>query len=84
MNAKHKRTIAAIFARPVPPDIRWPDIEALLMAMGADVSEGAGSRVRVSLNGIDAVFHRPHPKPETDKGAVAAVRKFLVSAGVKP
>jgi hypothetical protein len=33
---------------------------------------------------VIAVFHRPHPQPETKKGAVEAVRQFLMSAGVKP
>jgi len=31
---------------------------------------------------IWATFHRPHPQKETDKGAVKAVRQFLVEAGV--
>lgn len=83
MNAKHRKTLSAIFAQPIPPDIRWTDIEALLRALGADVTEGAGSRVRVILNGTPAIFHRPHPKPVTDKGAVKAVRRFLQSVGVK-
>lgn len=82
MNAKHRRTVEAIFARPVPSDIRWTDIESLLVALGAERSEGRGSRVRFLLTGAEAVFHRPHPKPETDKGAVASVRKFLETAGV--
>ena len=30
------------------------------------------------------VFHRPHPRKETDKGAVKSVRKFLENAGVRP
>lgn len=84
MNAKHRRTLEAIFARPVPSGIRWTDIEALLVAAGAESSEGRGSRVRFLLNGAEAVFHRPHPEPETDKGAVAAVRRFLESAGIRP
>ncbi|ATQ67569.1 MULTISPECIES: type II toxin-antitoxin system HicA family toxin [Methylosinus] len=84
MNAKHRRTLEAIFARPVPSDIRWTDIESLLIALGAERSEGRGSRVRFLLAGAEAVFHRPHPQPETDKGAVAAVRRFLESAGVTP
>jgi hypothetical protein len=37
----------------------------------------------VALNGIRAVFHRPHPTNETDKGALSSVRKFLENAGVK-
>jgi hypothetical protein len=47
------------------------------------VTEGSGSRVRVKLNGVFAVFHRPHPERVTDKGALKSVRKFLVNAGVE-
>ena len=50
--------------------------------MGADVSEGKGSRVRVALNGVRAVFHRPHPQKVTDKGALKSVRRFLLTAGI--
>jgi hypothetical protein len=55
-----------------------------LRALGANIEEGAGSRVAVKLNQARAVFHRPHPGPETKKGAVKAVRIFLQNAGVKP
>ena len=55
----------------------------MLIALGAEVSEGAGSRVRIALNEIRAVFHRPHPQKETDKGAVKSVRRFLIEAGVE-
>jgi len=84
MNAKHKSTLEALFAQPVQSDIRWMDIEALLMALGAERSEGRGSRVRFLWNEAEAVFHRPHPKPTTNKGAVISVREFLARAGVKP
>ena len=46
------------------------------------MTEGRGSRVRVSLSDVRAVFHRPHPRKETDKGAVRSVRRFLIAAGV--
>lgn len=62
----------------------WKDIEALLISLGAELSEGSGSRVRIALNGIRAVFHRPHPKKETDKGALVSMRRLLTEAGVKP
>jgi hypothetical protein len=84
MQAKHQRTLEAIYERPVRANIRWADIEALFRALEAEVSEGRGSRVRVSLNGRDLVAHRPHPRPDTNKGAVAAVRAFLESIGVRP
>ena len=69
---------------PVPASIAWRDIEALFRASGAEVSEGQGSRVRVALHGVRAVFHRPHPAKETDRGAVRSVRRFLVEADVVP
>jgi hypothetical protein len=80
----HRATLEAIFATPTPSGIRWREIEALFRHLGCDIAEGRGSRVRVSLNGEEAVFHRPHPSPDTDKGAVKAVRRFLENAGVKP
>ena len=84
MRKKHKTTLSAVFSDPVSASIPWRDIEKMLVAAGAEVSEGRGSRVRVFLNGVRAVFHRPHPAKETDKGAVKSVRRFLVAAGVTP
>ncbi|MFB3894169.1 MAG: type II toxin-antitoxin system HicA family toxin [Phycisphaerae bacterium] len=81
---KHDRTLRAIFAEPARANINWADIEALLMHLGAEVTEGEGSRVRVALRGVRAVFHRPHPRKETDKGAVRSMRRFLFEAGVRP
>ena len=84
MNQKHQKTISSIFAKPIRSGIVWTDIEAMLIALGAEITEGCGSRVRIALNGRKAVFHRPHPRKETDKGAVASMRRFLQEAGVKP
>jgi len=84
MHNKHKQTLKAVFAEPVRSNIQWSDIEALLMGLGAEVSEGNGSRVRLYLNGVRAVFHRPHPAKEVDKGAVKSLRRFLAEAGIRP
>ena len=83
-NRKHQRTLETIYATPVQSSIKWRDIESLFIALGAKVSEGRGSRIRVLLNEEEAVFHRPHPQKETDKGAVVSVRRFLENAGVIP
>jgi HicA toxin of bacterial toxin-antitoxin, len=80
----HLGIFQAIFEDPVRSDIRWSDIEKLLLALGAELSEGKGSRVRIFLSGVRAVFHRPHPRKETDKGAVKSLRRFLLEAGFKP
>ena len=54
----------------------------MLTSIGAEISEGNGSRVHIKLNDVRAVFHRPHPENTTDKGAVKSMRRFLQSAGV--
>jgi hypothetical protein len=83
MKRKHEKTLSAIFAHPVSANIQWRDIEALFKELGADISEREGSRVSVELFGEVRVFHRPHPSPDTDKGAVASVRRWLEEHGVK-
>jgi len=72
-----------VYKNPTQANILWSDIEGLLVALGAELSEGAGSRVRVKLNEVRAVFHRPHPQKTTDKGAVNSLRRFLGNAGVQ-
>ena len=83
MQAKHRKTLEAIFRRPIQANIEWKDIESLLISLGAEISEGSGSRVRIKLNDVRAVFHRPHPRKETDKGSVSSMRRFLENAGIK-
>jgi hypothetical protein len=84
MKRKHQKTLELIYKRPTSGNIPWTEIEALFVALGADVSERAGSRVAVVLFDEVRVFHRPHPSPSTDKGAVASVRKWLELYEVKP
>ena len=84
MKRKYQRTLALIFARPTSANIHWRDIAAVFQELGAEVSEREGSRVAVVLFGEVRVFHRPHPSPNTDKGAVASIRKWLEQHGVEP
>lgn len=67
ISGKHRATLEAVFADPVRAGIAWREIETLFVACGAEISEGSGSRVRVALKGVRAVFHRPHPHKETDR-----------------
>ena len=83
LSNRHSKTLKAIFVEPTLADIAWRDIESLFQALGADISEGNGSRIRVALNDVRAVFHRPHPQKETNRAAVRSVRRFLLEAGVK-
>jgi hypothetical protein len=80
---KHRKTLELIFSHPVNSSIHWKDIEVLFLALGAEITERAGSRVAVVLFDEVRVFHRPHPSPCTDKGAVSSIRKWLEANEVK-
>lgn len=84
MKRKHQRTLEAIFSRPISGNLRWLDIEALFVELGGEVTEREGSRIAVDIFQQTRIFHRPHPKPDTDKGAIASIRKWLESNGVTP
>jgi len=84
MNKKQRQTLQKVFEKPERADISWKDIEGLFTALGAEVTEGKGSRLRVALNDVRAVFHRPHPERVTNKGSVKSVQRFLMESGVKP
>ena len=82
MKKTHQKTLSAIYKRPISGGIKWADIEALFVELGATIQERESSRVAVMLFGEVQVFHRPHPSPDTDKGAIAAIRKWFERNGV--
>jgi hypothetical protein len=84
MKAKHRKTLDAIFATPTRVSIAFNDIESLLLALGAGVAEGAGSRVKFTLRGAELHAHRPHPGREAKKYQVEQVREFLTRLDIKP
>lgn len=84
MNSKHRKTLAAVFTDPVSGTIEWSAVESLLLAAGARVIEGRGSRVRFEKDGEVATFHRPHPAKEAKRYQVRDARDFLERIGVKP
>ena len=85
MKRKHVKTLALIFHRPASANVRFTDVLALLVDLGAKVETSReGSRVGVVLFDEVRVLHQPHPEPNMDKGAVAAVRDWLQQHGVTP
>ena len=84
MKRKHTKTLELLFHRPVSGNIKWKDLEALLLSLGAETVEREGSRLEIYLFGVVKVFHRPHPSPDTDKGAATSIRKWLEANGVTP
>lgn len=84
MNNTHRKTLAAVFAEPVSGTVEWAAIERLLLAAGARLIEGRGSRVRFEKDGEVATFHRPHPAKEAKRYQVRDARDFLERIGVTP
>ena len=79
---RYERTLNAMRRHPRPSNLRWADIESLLLYLGAGVREGKGSAISVTLNGKTAYFHRPHPDDKADKGAIVTALRLLEEAGI--
>jgi hypothetical protein len=77
MKAKHSKTLQAILARPTKASIVFAEIESLLLALGAELTEREGSRVKFTLHGAEWHVHRPHPGKEAKKYQVEQLREFL-------
>ena len=84
LRKRHRDTLNHIFQTPPPSGLKWSAIESLIKALGGEIKQGNGSRCRFLLYGSIARFHRPHPSPDTDKGALVNLRDWLESIGVKP
>jgi hypothetical protein len=85
MKHKHAKTLALIFHQPVSANVKFCEAVSLRVELGAAVETNReGSRVGVVLFGEVHVLHKPHPSPNMDKGAVAALRDWLEQKGVTP
>ena len=84
MNTKHRKTLQAIFAKPTSPSIVFSDIEALLVALGGQVHEREGSRVKITIKDEQWRCHRPHPGKEAKRYQVEEIRELLERIGVYP
>ena len=84
MNAKHRKTLAAVFAKPTSSSIVFADIEALVIALGGSVTEREGSRVKIEIKGEQWRCHRPHPGKEAKRYQVEEARELFERIGVRP
>ena len=84
MNSRQRKTLAAVFATPVPKNLAWADIESLLDSLGAKKVNRDGSAVSFALNGARLDVHRPHPQKEAKPYQVRDAKEFLTQLGIKP
>jgi len=83
MSRHHAMLIRSIFHDPPSGNVHWREIESLLKHVGALLEPLSGARIRVTLNRMEEVLHRPHGD-ELDRQGVLHVRAFLGRAGVTP
>ncbi|MGH8589968.1 MAG: type II toxin-antitoxin system HicA family toxin [Gammaproteobacteria bacterium] len=84
MQAKHRKTLGAVFMTPTLGTVVFSDIEAPVVAIGGEVRKGRGSRVVFDLNGTRKYLHRPHPGKEARKYQVEELREWLQQQGITP
>lgn len=84
MKKNHLKTLQAIFRQPTSGTIIFAEIESLIAALGGEVQEREGSRVKITLRGEQWRCHRPHPGKEARKYQVEEARELLERVGVKP
>jgi len=84
VNTKHRKTLRAVFTKPTSPSIVFSDIEALLVALGGQVHEREGSRVKISIKGEQWRCHRPHPGKEAKRYQIEEIRELLERIGEQP
>lgn len=85
MQRHHLRTLAALYAHPLQHGVRVSKVEALLRALGAEVSELDGRRLKIVMPGGQETWIRLGcgiQSPDLDSEAMLRVRHLLQEAGV--
>jgi hypothetical protein len=82
VNRKQAKTRRPIFAEPTSATVNGADIEKLLVAVGCQIVEGSGSRVRFGDDVMN--LQRPHPAKEAKRYQVRDAREFLIKIEARP
>ena len=81
MSHKHQQLLRTIFRDPASGNIHWREIESLIRHLGAEIEPLSGARIRVKLNHVEGILHRPHHGNTLDRNAIQNLREFLARAG---
>lgn len=84
MSRRHANLLRTIFHDPPSGNLHWREVESLLKHVGAELEPVSGARVRVRLNRMEDVLHRPHHSNVLDISAIKHLREFLARTGVTP
>lgn len=84
MNSHQQKTLQSLFDNPVKKNIKWADVERLIVGVQGQIIQGDGSRVRIVFGEQSLNIHTPHPQKELKPYQVRAIRKLLTEQGLIP
>ena len=84
MNSKQQKTLKSLFDDPVKKNIKWTDVEKLIVGVDGQIRQGEGSRIRIVLGEQSLNIHTPHPQKELKPYQVRAIRKLFIERGIEP
>ncbi len=84
MSHRITNLLRTIFHDPPSGNVHWREVESLLKHVGASLEPISGGRIRVKLNQMEGVLHRPHHSNVLDVSALMHARELLARAGVTP
>jgi hypothetical protein len=76
LDSGQRHTLKRLSSHPLPRNVKWPEVLALLNAMG-EVSGESNDRFRVTVDGRTEVFRPPHKHGDVPPDMVVKLRKFL-------
>lgn len=76
LSGSHLRTYETIFRHPLPHNLAWRDVRALLSHLG-QVAEEPNGNLKVMRNGQTLVLHPPRTKQVADAAELVELRHFL-------
>ncbi len=82
LDHEQRRILDQLSAHPLPRNLKWPHVMALLRAMG-EVTQESDDRVRVKYGGHTEVFHTSK-HGDVDADTVVKLRHFLLGTMPSP
>lgn len=84
MNNKHKKTLEKLLTKPVLSNIKFNDVDKLLISLDLERIEASGSRITYKFDDDNFItLHKPHPNNEIKRYVIKKLQIFLSNIGVK-
>lgn len=84
MNNNQQKTLKSLFDNPVKKNIKWTDVEKLIISVQGRISQGDGTRIRIVIGEQSLNIHTPHPHKELKPYQIRAIRKLFIEQGLVP